>query len=124
MSTLPGKALKAALNRLRRRYPRYRCEFPVAVSLFAGDGRQQLNAHCRDISEAGIGVLIAAELSPGDVASLTFTLPGITEAWEARAVLRHRRGFHYGFEFLSLSSQQIKLLQGYLPSLERSDCEE
>ena len=124
MSTIPKKALKAALNRLRRRYPRYRCEFPVTVSLFAGEERQQLNAHCRDLSEAGIGVLIAAELTPGDVASLAFTLPGRSQSWEARAVLRHRRGFHYGFEFLSLSDQQIKLLQGYLSSLERSDCEE
>jgi len=121
---MPGKVLKRAINRLRRRYPRYRCEFPVAVSLFCGDGHQQLNAHCRDLSEAGIGVLLAAELPPGEVVSLTFALPGGSESWEVRAVLRHRRGFHYGFEFLSISAQQARTLKGYLPSLERADCEE
>jgi len=121
---MPGKAVKRAIKRLPRRYPRYRCEFPVVVSLFCGDGHQQLNAHCRDLSEAGIGVLLAEELTPGEVVSLTFALPGGSESWELRAVLRHRRGFHYGFEFLSLSGQQGRMLKTYLPSLERADCEE
>jgi c-di-GMP-binding flagellar brake protein YcgR len=125
MSTTSGKAAKRAVNHLRqRRYPRYRCEFPVAVSLFLGDGHQELSAHCRDLSEAGIGVLIAAELKPGEVVSLTFALPETSQPWDIRAVLRHRRGFHYGFEFLSLSSQQTAGLKGYLPSLERADPED
>ena len=124
MSSMPGKAIKSAINRLRRRYPRYRCEFPVAVSLFCEDGHRQLSAHCRDMSEAGIGVLLAAELTPGEVVSLTFALPEQSESWEVRAVLRHRRGFHYGFEFLSLSGGQARMLKDYLPSLERADCEE
>ena len=113
--------MKAALNRTRRRHPRYRCEFPVAISLFSGEVPQQLGAHCRDLSEAGVGVLVAAELKAGDVASLRFNLPGIAGEWELRAVLRHRRGFHYGFEFLSLTVGQSETLRGYLASLRRAD---
>lgn len=118
--------MKRTVNHLRqRRYPRYRCEFPVAVSLFCGNGHQQLSAHCKDLSEAGIGVLIASELTPGEVVSLTFALPEMAPPpWDIRAVLRHRRGFHYGFEFLSLSGQQTMALKACLPSLERADSEE
>jgi hypothetical protein len=74
-----------------------------------------------DLAEAGIGVLIAAELSLGEVATLAFSIPGRPESWDVQAVLRHRRGYHYGFEFLSLSDQQGKILLGFLPGLERAD---
>ena len=115
--------MKPAPERLRRQYPRYRCEFPVVVSVLAGDQRHRLNAHCRDVSETGIGMLLAADLSPGEVASLAFSLPEVSQPWDVRAVLRHRRGYHYGFEFLSLSERQVKTLKSFLEDLERSDTE-
>jgi c-di-GMP-binding flagellar brake protein YcgR len=124
MSSMPGKARKGAPDRHQRRCPRYRCEFPVAVSLFSGEEHQQLRAHCRDLSENGIGILAAADLTLGEVASLSFSLPGVPQLWDVRAVLRHRRGYHYGFEFVSLSDRQGKLLKGYFQDLERADSEE
>jgi len=120
-SSSPGKAPKNSPGRRLRLYPRYRCEFPVTLTIFHGAGHEQMQAHARDLSEGGIGVLVAAELSPGDVASLVFVLPPNSEPWTVRAVLRYRRGYHYGFEFLSLSEQQNKALTGYLPELPRSD---
>jgi len=68
-------------------------------------------------------MLIAAELNLGEVAALSFALPGSPEAWELRAVLRHRRGYHYGFEFLALSNEEGSFLATYLPKLERQDSE-
>jgi hypothetical protein len=103
MSSQPGKARRAMPERRHRRHPRYRSEFAVAITLFAGNQYQTLEAHCKDLSEAGMGALLAAEVPMGEVVSLNFCLPGLTEAWELRAVLRHRRGFHYGWEFLSLT---------------------
>ena len=97
---------------------------PVVVNLLAGKEHQRLHAHCRDVSEAGIGLLLAEELTPGEVATLTFSLPGAPQPWDIRAVLRHRRGYHYGFEFLSLSDRQAKTLNRYLGDLERSDSEQ
>ena len=113
--------MKRAPERRQRRHPRYRTEFPVTLTLLSSEGRQSLNAHCRDLSVAGIGVLIAEELMPGEVVALAFALPGSAQPWELRAVLRHRRGYHYGFEFLSLSEQEGKALGEYLPQLERAD---
>jgi c-di-GMP-binding flagellar brake protein YcgR len=121
MSSSLGKAVKSAQERRPRFYPRYRCEFPVTVGLFSGAGHQELSAHCKDLSEGGIGILVAAELTPSEVASLVFSLPGTSESWTIRAVLRHRRGYHYGFEFLSLSQLQSKALASYLPHLQRAD---
>jgi len=122
MSAQPGKApFKRDTGRRLRRYPRYRSEFPVRVTLLVGGTHQYLEAHCKDLSEAGIGVLIAAELELGEVVSLAFSVPDIPEPWKVRAVLRHRRGYHYGFEFLSLSEQYTKRLMDHLPGLERAD---
>lgn len=121
MSVQPGKATSGVTGRRLRRHARYRANFPVVVTLFAGDAYRQLDAHCKDLSAAGIGVLLAAELTMGEVASLNFSLPGAPAPWELRAVLRHRRGYHYGFEFFSLTSEQAEALGSYLKAQERAD---
>jgi c-di-GMP-binding flagellar brake protein YcgR len=121
MSSQPGTALKRALERCQRRFPRYRAEFPVVVTLFSATDRQRLEAYSKDISQAGVGLLIATELNLGEVVSLSFSLPKSPDSWEIRAVLRHRRGYHYGFEFLSPSDEQNAALAGYLHGLEPAD---
>ena len=121
MSPQPGKATSPTPDRRHRRYPRYRAEFPVVATLLSENHYQKLDAHCKDLSEAGIGVLLAAEVPIGEVVSLKFCLPKSAEAWEVRAVLRHRRGFHYGFEFLSLAEERKTLLKKYVEGLPRAD---
>jgi c-di-GMP-binding flagellar brake protein YcgR len=121
MSSHPGKATTSAPDRRRRRYPRYRCDFSVIVTLLTAGNYQKLNAHCKDLSEAGMGTIVAAELSSGDVVSLTFSLPGSHDLWEVRAVLRHRRGYHYGFEFLSLAPERSEVLKAFIQSRDRAD---
>lgn len=123
MSSQPGKAPQRNIDRRRRRYPRYRAEFPVTVGVFSGEEHKRLDGHCRDLSEAGIGVLIAAELNLGEVVSLAFSLPGMAQSWGVPGVLRHRRGYHYGFEFLSLSDQQKTALADHVRGLDRADSE-
>jgi c-di-GMP-binding flagellar brake protein YcgR len=121
MPSQPAKALNRVPERRQRRHPRYRSEFPVTVTLFSGKEHLRLDAHCRDLSQGGMGVLIATDLPVGEVASLGFSLPNLSERWDVRAVLRCRRGYQYGFEFLALSDQQGKMLAAYVPSLERAD---
>jgi hypothetical protein len=123
MSAQPGRAFTNAPGRRLRRYPRYRSSFPVLVTLLAAGRYERLDAHCKDLSAAGIGVLLAAELAFGEVVSLNFTLPGSPHPWEIHGVLRHRRGYHYGFEFLSLSREQGGFLREHIQGLERADFE-
>ena len=121
MSAKPGRAFTNTPGRRLRRNPRYRSSFPVLVTLLAAGRYESLQAHCKDLSEAGIGVLLAAELASGEVVSLNFTLPGLPIPWEVRSVLRHRRGYHYGFEFFSLTSEQTGVLKQLIHGLERAD---
>jgi hypothetical protein len=121
MSAKPGRAFTSAPGRRLRRTPRYRSSFPVLVKLLAAGRYESLQAHCKDLSEAGIGVLLAGELASGEVVSLNFTLPGLPAPWEVRSVLRHRRGYHYGFEFFSLTSEQTGVLKQLIHGLERAD---
>ena len=116
-----AKPIQASADRRRRRFPRYRSDFPVAVTRLLESDYKRSEGQCRDLSIAGIGVLLAEELTMGAVLSLAFTLPGLRAGWEVRVVVRHRRGYHYGLEFLSLRSEQSEVLADYLTKLERVD---
>ena len=94
----------------------------MTVTLFSGQEHERARAPIAGIYlRAESACSIAADLAVGEVASLNFALPSLPEPWDVRAVLRCRRGYQYGFEFLSLSEQQSKTLAGYFPTLERSD---
>ncbi|MGA8621511.1 MAG: PilZ domain-containing protein [Candidatus Sulfotelmatobacter sp.] len=116
---MPAPTRKQAadpIDRRRRRHPRYRDNFRVIVSYLANH-YQKLDGHCSDLSVAGIGILIATEMNSGEVVDLNFSLPGSASPWELRAVVRYRRGYHYGFEFLSLTNEQQESLKNYLSGL-------
>jgi hypothetical protein len=121
---MPASTPKPAKNpadRRRRRHPRYRCDFRVTVSYLLGNQYQKLEGQCRDLSEAGIGILLAAELHVGEVCGLNFSLPGSALPWQLRAVVRYRCGYHYGFEFLSPTREQQESLKSYLSGLQPLD---
>jgi hypothetical protein len=93
----------------------------VTVSYLLENQYQNLEGHCRDLAEAGIGILLAAELNNGEVTGLSFLLPGAGLPWAVRAVVRYRRGYHYGFEFLSLTDEQQEALKRHLKGLKPAD---
>ena len=93
--------------------------FPVTVMTLAEHGYQHFQGQSQDLSEAGIGILVAAELSPAEVVTLSFTLSSLL--FEARAVMRFRRVCRYGFEFLGLSPEQKALLAEHLQGLALAD---
>src|ERR1039458_9368778 len=121
---MPSSRAKPAIkpiDRRRRRHARYRADLRVTVSCFLGDAYQMLEGHCRDLSEAGIAILLATELSVGDVTGLSFSIPGSALPWEVRAVVRYRRGYHFGLEFLSLTKEHRASLSSYFNGLEPID---
>jgi c-di-GMP-binding flagellar brake protein YcgR len=121
MPASSSKPAKNQIDRRRRRHPRYSADFRVTVSYLLENQYQKLEGHCRDLSEAGIGILLAAELNGGEVAGLIFSLPGSALRWEVRAVVRYRRGYQYGFEFLSLTGEQQESLRSYVKGLKPID---
>jgi c-di-GMP-binding flagellar brake protein YcgR len=121
MTAPTRKPVTSQADRRRRRHARYRADFRVTASYLEGNQYKKIEGHCRDLSEAGIGILLAAELNNGEVMGLSFSLPGNNSAWELRAVVRYRRGYHYGFEFLSLANEKREQLKAYLSGLEEMD---
>jgi hypothetical protein len=114
MTAPTRKRADSEVDRRRRRHPRYQADFQVVASHLEGNQYKKLQGHCRDMSEAGLGMLLPAEISIGEVVGLSFSLPELAASLELRGVVRYRRGYHYGFEFLSLSKEQRKLLESYL----------
>ena len=112
-SSTPKRAAKA-VDRRKRRCARYRADFRLSVNYLHGDHYQTVEGHSRNLSEAGIGMLLAAELSIGDVAALGLCLPELASPLELRAVVRYRHGYQYGFEFLSLTDEQKEMLKKFL----------
>jgi hypothetical protein len=91
------------------------------VNYLHGDRYQTIEGHSRNLSEAGIGMLLAVELSIGDVAALSLCLPESASPLELRAVVRYRHGYQYGFEFLSLADEQRQMLTKFLHGREEID---
>jgi len=121
MSAKAGIAPTPDPNRRVRRHLRYTCNFPVTVTLFAGDSYRRLDAHCKNLSEAGMGILLAQELVAGEVVSLKFSFPESSQEWEPRAVLRHGRGYHYGLEFISLTTELSRAIRRFVQGLDTSE---
>jgi PilZ domain len=55
----------------------------------------------RDISEVGLGAVIPCALLIGEEVTLEFSMEDMEEI-EVKAVVRHRKSFHYGFEFVEV----------------------
>jgi hypothetical protein len=122
----PGSAKKpqpesknSVFDRRRRKTPRYFASFPVAVVALRESGYEHLQGQAQDLSEAGSGVLLAAELTPGEVVTLGFTLSLVQ--FEVRAVVRHRRACRYGLEFLGLNSEQKTRIGEFVKDLPSAD---
>ena len=82
----------------RRRHPRYRFSEPMKVC--RPDGAC-LDGVSVELSQSGMSAMIRGALAPGDVVRLQ-PVTGVDTA----AVVRHKLGMLYGFEFLELANEQ------------------
>src|SRR5215471_3943806 len=65
----------------------------------------------KDISESGLGAIVAGELDTGDPLQLEFYLPGKLNIVKLMAEVRYHQGFQYGFQFLGMDNQQRDMLR-------------
>src|SRR5580658_6692787 len=82
----------------RRRHPRYRFSEPMKVCCQDG---ACLDGMSVELSQSGMSAMIQGALKPGDVVRLQ-PVTGVNTA----AVVRHKLGMLYGFEFLELAREQ------------------
>ena len=81
----------------RRRHPRYRFSEPMKVRCQDGACLDGISV---EISQSGMSGMIQGLLRPGDVVRLQPVTDVITAA-----VVRHKLGLLYGFEFLGLAGE-------------------
>ncbi len=95
----------------KRRHPRYQIDVAVKVKVKTNSG---VSSYCYgrggNISEGGMAINVAHELTRGNVIRLSVTPPHCERAIECEAVVRHRSQFHYGLEFRELAEQDRTLL--------------
>lgn len=106
-------------DRRRRKTTRYFASFPVVVVTLGENGYTHQHGQAQDLSDAGMGVLLAAELAIGEVVTLGFTLSPVL--FEVRAVVRHRRACRYGLEFLGLNPEEKARIAEFVQGLPLSD---
>lgn len=59
-----------------------------------------LEGRAQDMSQGGLLVFAGVELKTGDGIFVEFTAPYSGEPLRAPGIVRHRRGYNYGIEFL------------------------
>jgi hypothetical protein len=83
-----------------RRWPRLKIRVPVTVVLRKQEKTVFVQGRGQDLNEGGIAVFVGAELRLGDIVEISFTPPYQGNPMMARALVRNRRGYTYGMEFV------------------------
>jgi hypothetical protein len=100
-----------------RRYARYRTELPLIVRVLGQEGYVRVHGRCFEIAENGMGAVITSELVSGEMVSLEFSIPNVSELIVLRAVVRHRMGFLHGFELVGMLPEQRDQIRAYCQKL-------
>lgn len=115
------KVLRAKQKGWRRRYPRYRANFPLTATAFRENGYEILQGRCSDIGRGGMGVVLTPPAHTSEVLSLEFTLPNQPAPLTLRAIVRYRKGFSHGLEFLGVTSEQQSMIEDFCTTLEMTE---
>ena len=115
------KVLRAKQKGWRRRYSRYRANFPLTATAFRENGYEVLQGRCSDIGRGGMGVVLTPPAHASEVLSLEFTLPNHPTPLTLRAIVRYRKGFSHGLEFLGATSEQQSIIEEVCATLEMTE---
>lgn len=103
-----------------RRYPRYRYDARVLVSVFREGATTEYWGRSNEIGLDGVGATLTGELKIGEVVSLEFPIPLAPRMMRLRAIVRYSDGLRFGCEFLVVTEEQKDLIQRVCESLART----
>ena len=101
----------AASFRELRRWPRLKIRVPVTVIVKKPNKTVYVDGRGTDLNEGGIAVFAGAELGIGEEVEISFTPPYHGEPLVARTIIRNRRGYTYGMEFVGESKDDVEHVQ-------------
>ena len=68
-----------------RRFARYRTELPLIVKVLGQNGYMRVHGRCFEINDSGLGAVVTSEFRPGEMVSLEFSIPDVSDALILRA---------------------------------------
>jgi TonB family protein len=93
-------------ERSQRRIPRYGVHLPLDVTVLRSGIPDKVPGRSINLSEGGVGVVLAAELVTGEAVGVELQLPEQAQPLRWRAVVRYQDKLRCGMEFSGLSAEQ------------------
>ncbi|HEX8818012.1 MAG TPA: PilZ domain-containing protein [Terriglobales bacterium] len=115
----PESTRPPALNprQHNRRFPRFRAQLNMTVTVLGPDGSFDVHGLCNEISEGGIGCIIGRELSVGELVTLALRFSPADPPTSLRAIVRWRDRLRHGLEFFMPSAEQSAALRAFCTRL-------
>ncbi len=108
MSAAPSMAFEASPHRV---FPRHPINVPLDLIALRSGVPENLPGRCTDISEAGVGAVVAGEMSAGQQVAVELRLPNVGVPVRTRAVVRYQSRLRCGLEFVGLSVEQREMIR-------------
>jgi hypothetical protein len=94
-----------------RRWPRYRLDVPLRVIVHGPGKTTVIVGRGNELNEGGMALTAGVELKLGDQAEIEFTPPYMGSPIRVRGVVRNRKGYRYGMEFLAENDVEHEQVQ-------------
>lgn len=108
MSAATAMALEKAPRRVDFRKP---INVPLDLIALRSGVPENLPGRCTDLSETGVGAVVAGELSAGQQVAVEMRLPNVALPVRARALVRYQSRLRCGLEFVGLSAEQREMIR-------------
>jgi TonB family protein len=103
------------LEKTRERvFPRHPINVTLDLITLRSGVPDNLPGRCTDISEAGVGAVVAGELAAGLQVAVELRLPNVGVPVRARALVRYQSHLRCGFEFVGLSVEQREMIRYWI----------
>src|SRR5580704_13393669 len=105
-------ATAPALEKIQQRNSlRHSINVPVDLIALRFGVPENLPGRCTDISEVGVGAVVAGEMVAGQQVAVELRLPNVGVPMRARALVRYQSRFRCGLEFVGLSAEQRSMIR-------------
>ncbi len=95
----------------RRGFPRFPVKVPLDVIALRSGVPHNLPGRCTDVSEGGVGAMVAGELTAGQQVAVELRLPNVGLPLRARALVRYQDKVRCGFEFVGLAPDEREMIR-------------
>src|SRR6202795_5383749 len=94
-----------------RGFPRHPVNVTLDLIALRSGAPENFPGRCTDISEAGVGAVVAGELTAGQQVAVELRLPNVGVPVRARALVRYQSRLRCGLEFVGLSVEQREMIR-------------